>query len=159
MRTATRGDRADDRAAALQSVEGAFAGFMSRSALPRLRQRVTEAVGAGLDFAAFPLLGRIVMWGPIRPSELSDRMGLDLSTVSRRITDLEKEGMVRRTPDPDDRRAHLLEVTRKGERAVERLRQARSSLLEEALEGWSTDEIRALAESLGRFTTALADLA
>jgi DNA-binding MarR family transcriptional regulator len=155
MRTAI----GDDRAAALRRVEDAFAGFMSRSALPRLRQRVTEAVGAGVDFAAFPLLGRIAMWGPIRPSELSDRMGLDLSTVSRRITDLEKEGMVRRAPDPDDRRAHLLEVTPKGERVVQRLRQARSSMLEEALEGWSTGEIRALAASLDRFTSALAELA
>jgi DNA-binding MarR family transcriptional regulator len=151
-------DPTDGRAAALRSVDAAFSGFMSRSALPRLRQRVTRAVGAGVDFAAFPMLGRIAMWGPLRPSDLSERMGLDLSTVSRRIADLEREGMVRRTPDPEDRRAHLLEVTRKGRRVVQRLRDARSSLLEEALEGWSTEDIRALAESLERFTAALAEL-
>lgn len=146
------------REEALRSVELAFSGFMSRSALPRLRQRVTDAVGAGVDFAAFPLLGRIAMWGPIRPTDLSERIGFDISTVSRRIADLEKSGLVRRAPDPADRRAHLVETTRKGERVVKRLREVRSSLLEEALQGWSTDEIRTLADSLGRFTSALAEL-
>jgi DNA-binding MarR family transcriptional regulator len=148
----------EGRAAALRSVDLAFAGFMSRSALPRLRQRVTAAVGAGVDFAAFPLLARVSMWGPIRPSDLSERVGLDLSTVSRRIADLERAELLRRTPDPGDRRAHLLEVTGKGRRVVRRLRDVRRGLLEEALRGWSTQEIRALADSLDRFTSALADL-
>lgn len=155
MQTQTRREREE----ALRLVDLAFSGFMSRSALPRLRQRVTSAVGAGVDFAAFPMLGRIATWGPIRPTDLADRIGLDISTVSRRIADLQKASLVRRTPDPDDRRAHLVETTRKGQRVVERLREVRSSLLEEALRGWSTDEIRTLADSLGRFTSALTELA
>jgi DNA-binding MarR family transcriptional regulator len=147
-----------ERDEALRSVDLAFSGFMSRSALPRLRQRVTDAVGAGVDFAAFPLLGRVAMWEPIRPTDLADRVGLDISTVSRRIADLEKSGLIRRTPDPEDRRAHLVETTRKGQRVMKRLREVRSDLLQQALEGWSTDEIRTLADSLGRFTSALAEL-
>jgi DNA-binding MarR family transcriptional regulator len=159
MPTLATDERADARADALRSVDLAFSGFMARSALPRLRQRVTEAVGAGVDFSAFPVLGRIATWGPIRPSDLAEQVGLDLSTISRRISDLEAAGLVKRTPDPDDRRAHLLEVTRKGGRVVKRLRDARSTLVAEALEGWSTDEIRTLANALDRFTSALSDLA
>jgi DNA-binding MarR family transcriptional regulator len=139
-------------------VENAFSRFMARSSLPRLRQRVTEAVGAGVDFSAFPTLARVASWGPLRTSELAERMGLDVSTVSRRIADLEQAGLVDRAPDPDDRRAHLLQITGAGTRLVERMRQVRSGLLEEALGGWSTEQIQELADVLGRFTSALAEL-
>jgi DNA-binding MarR family transcriptional regulator len=148
----------DERAEALRNVERAFGAFMSRSALPRLRQRLVGAVGAGLDFSAFPILGRIALWGPIRPSDLADRVGFDLSTVSRRIAELERARLVRRTPDPHDGRAQLVETTSKGARIVGRLREARSAMLEEALGRWSTDDIEALAGSLERFANALADV-
>jgi len=148
-----------DRSEALAAVESSFSGFMTRAALPRLRQRITEAVGGGIDFGSFPMLARIATWGPLRTSDLAERMGLDVSTVSRRTADLEEAGLVRRTPDPDDRRAHLLDLTARGARMLARLREARGALLQEALAAWSTDEIRVLADSLGRFTSALADLA
>lgn len=119
---------------------------------------MTEAVGAGIDFAAFPMLARIASWGPVRTSELAERVGLDISTVSRRSADLEAAGLVWRAPDPNDRRAHLLQITRKGSQLVDRMREVRSALLEEALEGWSTAQIRELADVLGRFTSALAEL-
>lgn len=154
MGKSPQGERGD----ALAAVENAFSGFMARSSLPRLRDRVTAAVGAGIDFAGFPMLARIDSWGPLRTTELAERIGLDISTVSRKTADLEEAGLVIRAPDPHDRRANLLEVTRKGKLMVVRLREVRSALLEEALEGWSTTEIQELAEVLGRFTSALAEL-
>lgn len=146
------------RSDALAAVENAFSGFVGRSSLPKLRERITALVGAGIDFSAFPLLARVESLGPLRMTELAERIGLDISTVSRKMADLEEGGFVIRAPDPLDRRAHLLEVTRKGRLMVVRLREVRSALLEEALQGWSTAEIQELANVLGRFTSALAEL-
>lgn len=147
-----------DRDAVLAAVENAFSGFMARSSLPRLRQRITAAVGTGVDSSGFPMLARIESWGPLRTTDLAERIGLDVSTVSRKTSDLEEAGLVIRAPDPHDRRAHLLEVTRKGKLMVVRMREVRSALLEEALQGWSTAEIRELADVLARLTSALAEL-
>jgi DNA-binding MarR family transcriptional regulator len=147
-----------ERADALAAVESAFSGFMSRSSLPKLRERVTAAVGAGVDFGGFAMLARIESWGPLRTSELAERIGLDISTVSRKTADLEGAGLVIRAPDPHDRRAHLLEVTRKGKLMVVRMREVRSALLEETLHGWSTAEIQKLARMLERFASALAEI-
>jgi len=145
------------RKAALHTVEEAFGGFAARASLPRMRERMTAAVGAGVDLSALRVLARVERAGPIRASDLADVLDLDLSTVSRRVTELEEAGLITRTRDPDDRRASLLEATDEGRAAIERLRTARRSLLEDALADWPTDDVRRLGELLGRFTNALSD--
>ncbi|WP_051393287.1 MarR family winged helix-turn-helix transcriptional regulator [Glycomyces arizonensis] len=48
--------------------------------------------------------------------ELAERLGLEKSTVSRLVTDLESDGLVRRERDPDNRRLYRLEITDAGRR-------------------------------------------
>lgn len=145
-----------ERAAALADVEEVFATFASRPFLPRLRARISDAVGGACDPSAYPMLARIESWGPLRTTALAERIGLDVSTVSRKISDLEEAGLVTHEPDPDDRRAHLLEVTPEGRRVLTRMHQVRRALFEDGLAAWSATEIRQLADVLARFTSALA---
>ncbi|MGW7367148.1 MarR family winged helix-turn-helix transcriptional regulator [Streptomyces sp. NPDC054841] len=49
--------------------------------------------------------------GPVRQSELIKICELDPSTVTKMLQRLEQSGHVRRTPDPADRRAVLVEST------------------------------------------------
>ncbi|MFD7440190.1 MarR family winged helix-turn-helix transcriptional regulator [Streptomyces sp. NPDC059909] len=49
--------------------------------------------------------------GPVRQSELIKVCELDPSTVTKMLQRLEQTGHVRRRPDPDDRRAVLVEAT------------------------------------------------
>ncbi|MGW2559634.1 MarR family winged helix-turn-helix transcriptional regulator [Streptomyces sp. NPDC001514] len=49
--------------------------------------------------------------GPVRQSELIKACELDPSTVTKMLQRLEQSGHVRRRPDPDDRRAVLVEAT------------------------------------------------
>jgi DNA-binding MarR family transcriptional regulator len=148
---------ARSRAAAFQAVEEAFGGFAARASLPRMRERLTAAVDAGVDLSALRVLAWIGRSGPSRASDLAEATALDLSTVSRRVAELEEAGLVTRTPDPDDRRASLLDVTSSGSAAIDRLRASRRSLIEEALADWPTEDVRRLGELLTRFTGALAD--
>jgi len=152
----SEGGASSDRGAALADIEEAFASFASRSSPPRLRERISAALGGTFDPSGYPMLARIESWGPVRTTALAERVGLDVSTVSRRIGDLEKAGLVTHAPDPDDRRAHLLQVTPEGRLVLARMRQVHRELFDEALAGWSAAEIRQLADVLARFTSALA---
>lgn len=71
--------------------------------------------------AAMPIIARLVHEGPMRSSALAELTYLDPSTVSRQVDALVKLALVRRTADPDDGRATLLEATPPGPRTTRRL--------------------------------------
>jgi len=54
------------------------------------------------------------MEGEIMPSTIGDYTGMDRSSLTRMIDDLEKKGMVFRKNDPEDRRKVLISLTDKG---------------------------------------------
>jgi DNA-binding MarR family transcriptional regulator len=56
----------------------------------------------------------IGMEGEIMPSTIGDYTGMDRSSLTRMIDDLEKKGMVFRKNDPEDRRKVLISLTDKG---------------------------------------------
>jgi DNA-binding MarR family transcriptional regulator len=56
----------------------------------------------------------------LRMQDLSDRVVLSRSRVSRLVDDLERDGLVQRSPDPDDGRASLACITRAGRTALRR---------------------------------------
>src|SRR3990170_3275929 len=68
----------------------------------RMRQRYP---GDEVDAATIPLLHVLTCTGPIRLTDLAQRMQLDASTVSRHARQLEERGLLERADDPDDRRA------------------------------------------------------
>jgi len=59
---------------------------------------------------------------------------------------------VRRTADPLDRRAQLVQLTALGTRTIERSVAAFHAWLEEILADWSGQDRERLADLLGRFT-------
>lgn len=54
------------------------------------------------------------------PGELSKHLDLSSGATTSRIDRLEQQGLVRRGPDPDDRRAVRVELTEAGNEAYER---------------------------------------
>jgi len=48
------------------------------------------------------------------PSRLSDRLHLSSGAMTNRLDRLESRGLIRRLPDPSDRRGTLVELTEKG---------------------------------------------
>ncbi|AKB74417.1 Transcriptional regulator, MarR family [Methanosarcina lacustris Z-7289] len=62
-----------------------------------------------------PMVIKIIgMEGEIMPSTIGDYTGMDRSSLTRMIDDLEKKGMVFRKNDPEDRRKVLVSLTDKG---------------------------------------------
>lgn len=61
----------------------------------------------------FQIFGNIRMGG-IRLTELADRAQLSLAAASELVNDLEDLGYLTRRPDPDDGRAKLIDLTKRG---------------------------------------------
>ena len=112
---------------------------------------IVEAGGHHVEASAVGLLAGLSTLGPTRLSALATAMCLDLSTVSRQVPALEKQGWVTRTRDPDDHRAQLLELTPSGHDMLQAVRRSRAEVLTRLLPDWSSTEMRQFAAQLARF--------
>ena len=65
--------------------------------------------------------------GTMRLSELSDHLHIAPRSTTEVVDALEERGLVRRRPDPNDRRATLVEVTDEGQQALVAIRAARTA--------------------------------
>ncbi|MGN9795977.1 MarR family winged helix-turn-helix transcriptional regulator [Streptomyces sp. NPDC054847] len=86
--------------------------------------------------------------GPVRQSELIKAADLDPSTVTKMLQRLEQSGHVRRCPDPDDRRAVLVEATERSCALLSDVSEAWAKLEEHTLRGLGEDDRRELARLL-----------
>ena len=66
-------------------------------------------------------LESLVKYGPLSLSELAAQIHLDISTASRMIDILEEKELLQRSPDPEDARAMMLEVTTEGREKFEQI--------------------------------------
>jgi DNA-binding MarR family transcriptional regulator len=112
--------------------------------------RATRA-GADLTPTQLTVLFTVVADGPLGIGELAEREGLNPTLLSRTIGHLVDAGLVRRDPDPTDRRAALVAATSVGRKLRDRARSERNDALARAL-GSLPDEIQE------RLLATLADL-
>lgn len=60
--------------------------------------------------------------GNVGTLELARRLAVRWPTLIRVLNELEAEGLIRRLPDPDDRRARFIAITPEGRRVMARVR-------------------------------------
>lgn len=116
--------------------------------LTRARQhdRLVAQSGVAVDRAAVPLLRLLAdNDGPMRPSEIAARLVVEAPHVTRQVQRLERAGYVERVPDPDDGRAQRVRLSDTGRDAVACIRAVGRTWMNDALTGWSPDELRQLA--------------
>jgi DNA-binding MarR family transcriptional regulator len=70
--------------------------------------------------------------------------------VTRQVQRLQQAGYATRTPDPDDRRAQLIQLTPAGRAAADRIREAGTTGMQAALAHWPSQERHQLATLLHR---------
>ena len=93
--------------------------------------------------------------GSIRLADLAAACYIDASTASRQTAELVAQGLLRRESDPADGRVSLLTLTDEGEQVVQELIEQRKAFFGSALADWDCDDVRRLAELMGRLTDAL----
>ncbi len=104
------------------------------------RQLRKRQPGDLMDYSAFPILKLLTHQGPMRLSAMAEVLGLDASTVSRHARQLEDNGLLERTDDPDDRRASRLTVSEHGNECLAQGFETRRRLIATALDGWTDEE-------------------
>ncbi|MFC5906684.1 MarR family winged helix-turn-helix transcriptional regulator [Streptacidiphilus monticola] len=121
-----------------------------------LANELAESVSPGLEPSGYGLLVRLDEAGPCRPSELAAYFRIGKATAGRQLACLEQLGLVARRPDPEDGRAHLLELTDDGRAKVAAARAERRATLHERLSTWPDPDLGALARLLSRFNDEFA---
>jgi DNA-binding MarR family transcriptional regulator len=102
----------------------------------------------------------LILWpllheGPMRLRELAEHKGVDQSTISRQAASLVQSGLLRRDPDPADRRACLLALTERGRDFCRELVESRRQAIADALGGWSPDRVALFVELFRDFNAAV----
>ena len=80
-----------------------------------LRSVNDEMTGCGLSLARTKVMLRLKEQGQVRQSVLAADLGLTPHSITDIVDALEKQGLAERQPDPTDRRAKLVAITKAGE--------------------------------------------
>ncbi|MGB5113479.1 MAG: MarR family transcriptional regulator [Mycobacterium sp.] len=108
-----------------------------------------HAAGADLTLAQLSILLTLMDCGPIRMTELAAHERVRTPTTTVAIRRLEKLGLVKRSRDPSDLRAVLVEATPRGLVQHREALDTRRAFLATMLENLSIEDQAALAAALG----------
>jgi DNA-binding MarR family transcriptional regulator len=136
--------------------------FAAWRALLLAHHRAVRAIEADLDAAGtIPLTWYDVLLelratpDGLRMQDLGERAVLSRSRVSRLVDELEAQGLVARTPDPDDGRATIARITPAGEAAFRATAPAYLAKIDEHFNAYLTDRERVvITEALQRVVDA-----
>jgi DNA-binding MarR family transcriptional regulator len=122
------------------------------------RQIRNISLPPGITPERLSTLAAIEAHGPISVTALAEMERVRPATMSRMISALVEDGLVRRQEDKEDKRGVLVSSTRKGRRAYQRANQQYLKQLGAALTQLERDQLaamRALADALEKLTSAL----
>ncbi|QEC49546.1 MarR family transcriptional regulator [Baekduia soli] len=114
------------------------------------RREVSEALG--MSFGRSRALRRLAR-RPMSMSELATMLGIDRPNATVLVDDLEAQGLARRRPHPTDRRAKVVEPTRKG-KALARRADAILATPPAALSALGAEDLDALRRILASVAAA-----
>ncbi len=90
---------------------------------------------------------------------LSELVGIDKTTMVVTIDELESDGLAERRPSPSDRRAHVIAVTKAGQKKLAKAEAVQAQVQANALNAIPANQRKALVEGLGSMLEGLmADL-
>jgi DNA-binding MarR family transcriptional regulator len=89
--------------------------------------------------------------GPLRVSELAEALGLDRTTVTRHLDELEPRGLVTRRPDERDRRALVVSLTPAAAEHLDAMRTRNRQRIMQVCADWTPEEREMFGRLLPRF--------
>jgi len=122
----------------------------------RMEDRVMQAEGVSLAQSMF--LEVIQQTPQARWSDIAVALDYSPRTITEAIDALERDGLVKRTPDPTDRRAKILMMTPKGTRQLKKAVRARDRVRAECFGVLGDNERKRLFEMLERMRAAIQTL-
>ena len=126
---------------------------MASRAFSRLGERRVKALG--FNIGQLPVLYLLRNGAQMSQKDLAKFAKIEQPSMAQMLARMERDGLIRRTPDPADGRSSLVTLT---ELAVERLPAARQALEEgraNMLAGFSDDEVNSLVHLMRRLNQNL----
>jgi DNA-binding MarR family transcriptional regulator len=121
------------------------------------REQDAEFAKHGLNSSSFDVLATLRRSGPpyrLSPGELTETLMITSGTMTNRIDQLEKAGLVERLDNPEDRRGVIIALTQKGFETVDKAVTGHVANQHRLVASLSADERKALDALVARFLTA-----
>lgn len=132
-------------------------GFLIRRAHQIVAALFEDAAEGSVTQTQFSALYSLRQRPRIDQITLAKLIGHDRSTTALVVKNLEAEGLVARTPDPDDRRRNLLIITPAGEDALARAVDYARYTQAQILSPFTPDEAAAFHQLLTKFVATFND--
>ena len=111
-----------------------------RLTIVRTARRLRQEAGADLSPSLTAALSTVERHGPLTPSEVAVREGIQRPTVTRVLARLEEQGLIERMIDPRDKRSSLVTATKDGRELLAELRTRKTAFLASRIERLDPDE-------------------
>ena len=121
---------------------------MASRALLRLAERRLKPLG--FSAGQVPVLYLLRDGGALPQKELARLTGVEQPSMAQMLARMERDALVRRTPDPHDRRSSLMSLTEAALAKLPALREALQQGRDALLQGFSDDEVATLCGLLRR---------
>jgi DNA-binding MarR family transcriptional regulator len=122
-------------------------GTLLRAYLKNTAEAVAELPGGP---RGFEVLATVYGGSCSNQASIAEIIGVDRTAMTYLLDDLESKGLVRRTPDPRDRRSRNVSLTDEGERSYLSLREKVTKVEQHLLAGLDADEAATLRATLSR---------
>jgi DNA-binding MarR family transcriptional regulator len=119
-----------------------------RLAIGRLNRRIRVDSAAVLPPLQTSVLATLEEHEPLRLSELARREAVTPPTMSRVLAALDEAGLLVRTPDPQDARSALVQLSEEGRATILRVRTQRTAMLATRLDRLDPGQRQALEAAL-----------
>jgi len=128
-----------------------------RIAVGRLHRRIRIDGRESIPPLQLSALVTVEKCGPLRLSDLARREAVTAPTMSRVLSALDEQGLVVRSPDPQDARGVLITLSDLGGTRLNEVRTHRTALVARRLTRLNHDQRRALAAALPALEALLVD--
>jgi DNA-binding MarR family transcriptional regulator len=129
--------------------------LINRAAKLMLRLADTKFRPLGLGVASFPVLTMLRTGQKLSQKDLALCARIEQPSMAQLLSRLERDGMIKRGPDPDDGRSSLISITRKALGILPEIDAAVDAGNDMAVAGMSEAEVKMLIDLLQRLIANL----
>ncbi|MGD6854483.1 MarR family winged helix-turn-helix transcriptional regulator [Bacillus infantis] len=89
--------------------------------------------------------------------QIAETLGTDITTFSRQVQSLVKRNLVKKTPDPDDKRINILSLTTEGKYIAATIDEQMNSFLNDVFSQMNEEERETVINSIQLLNNAMAN--
>jgi DNA-binding MarR family transcriptional regulator len=119
-----------------------------RLSATRLARRLRQEAGGGMSPSLQSALAVIANHGPLTLGALAEHERVAPPSITKVVSKLECDGLVIRTPDPNDRRVCRVEISAEGASLLDEVRRRKTAWLTARISELDADCQRRLADAL-----------